>query len=288
MKSTQLQYKPQQKVLLFFQEDPNLKVSLTILYSCLILLIIWANLLLIIVIFKIKRHKFTSCQILFLILLFSDLIIGVVQLPFLIYLLWKTSDLTCLGAKLRALFVSFQIIMPCTLLCAISIDRYINIVSNQYYKRIVTNKSLQVAIIFMILISLTWAIFETLNQNETDLKAIAYGYVALCGCFAASTVVGVAFNIALLRNVKTIRKNFCSHQLLESRLIKLIVMIIMRIITVYLPLMINLNIAAYGFTSFADKRITQKVVNLQLTTIACQVYAVLNSGIYLNRSSRVK
>ena len=173
MKSTQLQCKPPQKVLLFFQEDPNLKVPLTILYSCLIPLIICANLLLTIGIYKLKCHKVTSCQKLFLIFFFSDLIIGVVQLPFLIYLLWKTSDLTCFKAQLRALFVLFQIVMPGTLLCAISIDRYINVVSNQYYKRIVTKKSLQVAIIFMILISLTWAIFETLNQNETNLKAIA-------------------------------------------------------------------------------------------------------------------
>ena len=173
MKSTQRQCKLQQKFLLFFQEDPNLKVPLTILYSCLIPLIICANLVLIIGIFKLKCHNVTSCQILFLILFFSDLIIGVVQLPFLIYLLWKTSDLTCFEAQLRALFVSFQIVMPGTLLCAISIDRYINVVSNQYYKKIVTKKSLQVAIIFMILILLTWAIFETLNQNETNLKAIA-------------------------------------------------------------------------------------------------------------------
>ena len=173
MKSTQLQCKPQQKVLLFFQEDPNLKVPLTILYSCLIPLIICANLLLTIGIYKLKCHKVTSCQKLFLIFFFSDLIIGVVQLPFLIYLLWKTSDLTCFEAQLRALFVSFQIVMPGTLLCAISIDHYINVASNQYYKRIVTKKSLQVAIIFMILISLTWVIFETLNQNETNLKAIA-------------------------------------------------------------------------------------------------------------------
>ena len=86
MNNTQLQCKPQQDVLLFFREDPNLQILLTVLYSCLIPLIICANLLLIIGIIKIKRNKFTSCEI-FLILFLSDLIIGVVQLPFLIYLL---------------------------------------------------------------------------------------------------------------------------------------------------------------------------------------------------------
>ena len=88
MNNTQLQCKPQHDVVLFFREDPNLQILLTVLYSCLIPLIICANLLLIIGIIKIKRIKFTLNQILFLILSLSDLIIGVVQLPFLIYLLW--------------------------------------------------------------------------------------------------------------------------------------------------------------------------------------------------------
>ena len=60
--------------------------------------------------------------------------------------------------------------MSGTLLCVISVDRYINVVSNQYYKRIVTKKSIPVAIIFTILISLTWAIFEALNHDEADKK----------------------------------------------------------------------------------------------------------------------
>ena len=206
MNSTWLQCIHLQKVLLVLQEDPNLLMPMTILYSCLIPLIICATLLLIIGIIKIKRNKFTSCQILFLILFFSDLIIGVVQLAFLIYLLWKTSDVICFEAQLRAFSSSFPIIMSRTLLCAISIDRYINVASNQYYQRIVTKKSLPVATTFMILISLTWALFETLNQKEADIKTTAKVCIALCGSFATSTMVGVAFNVALLRNVKNKEK----------------------------------------------------------------------------------
>ena len=127
MNSIQLQCKFHQYLLLFIQGNPNLKILMSVLYSCLIPLIICANLLLIIGIIKIKRNKFTSCQILFLILFFSDLIIGVVQLAFLIYLLWKTSDVICFEAQLRAFSLSFPIIMSGTLLCAISIDRYINV-----------------------------------------------------------------------------------------------------------------------------------------------------------------
>ena len=290
MNNTQLQCKPQQDVLLFFREDPNLQILLTVLYSCLIPLIICANLLLIIGIIKIKRNKFTSCEILFLILFLSDLIIGVVQLPFLIYLLWKTNDLTCFEAQLRAFSTSFPIIMSGTLLCAISIDRYINIVFNQYYKRIVTKKSLPVSIILIILIiiSLTWVLFETLNQNEADIKTLAKGYIVATGYFSVSIVVGVAFYIALLRYVQRETKTFSRCQPVYSNLTKTIIMIILLMIVAYLPLIITLGIIVYEFINSTDKSFIQEKENVRLTMIPCQVNAVLNSVIYLTRSSRMK
>ena len=290
MNNTQLQCKPQQDVLLFFREDPNLQILLTVLYSCLIPLIICANLLLIIGIIKIKRNKFTSCEILFLILFLSDLIIGVVQLPFLIYLLWKTNDLTCFEAQLRAFSTSFPIIMSGTLLCAISIDRYINIVFNQYYKRIVTKKSLPVSIIFIILIiiSLTWVLFETLNQNEAYIKTLAKGYIVATGYFSVSIVVGVTFYIALLRYVQRETKTFSRCQPVYSNLTKTIIMIILLMIVAYLPLIITLGIIAYEFINSTDKSFIQEKENVRLTMIPCQVNAVLNSVIYLTRSSRMK
>ena len=115
MNNTRLQYKLSQEVLLLFRQDRNLKILLTALYLSLISLIICANLLLIIGIIKIKRNKFTSCQILFLILFLNDLIIGVVQLPFLIYLLWKTSDLTCFEAQIHVFFMFSPIILSASL-----------------------------------------------------------------------------------------------------------------------------------------------------------------------------
>ena len=262
---------------------------MSVLYSCLIPLTICANLLLIIGIIKIKRNKFTSCQILFLLLFLSDLTIGVVQLPFLIYRLWKTREPTCFEAQLRIFLTSFPIMMSGTLLCATSVDRYINVVSNKYYKRIVTKKkSLPVVIASMIIISLSWPIFERLAQNEADIKRIVKGYIALCGYFAVSTVLGIAFNVALFRYVQRQTKNLSRHQVVDSHLTKTIVMIILLMITVYLPLLITLGITAYGFVSSTEKNFTRKRLNVHLATIPCQVNAILNSVIYLTRCSRMK
>ena len=59
-------------------------------------------------------------------------------------------------------------------------------------------------------------------------------------------------------------------------------------IAAYLPLTITLNFATYGFTSSIDKNFNRKRANAHLTTILCQVNAVLNSVIYFSRSSRMK
>ena len=60
-------------------------------------------------------------------------------------------------------------------------------------------------------------------------------------------------------------------------------------ITAYLPLLINLDIAAYGFISSTDKSFTRKrASDLLFTAIPCQLNAVLNSVICLSRSSHMK
>ena len=66
-------------------------------------------------------------------------------------------------------------------------------------------------------------------------------------------------------------------------------MIIFFMMAAYLPLLINLNITAYGFISFKDKSFTQKRgSDLLFTAIPCQTNSVLNSVIFLSRSSRMK
>ena len=101
--------------------------------------------------------------------------------------------------------------------------------------------------------------------------------------------IGVVLNLALLMKIKQKTKSLSREQSLDSSLTKTIGMIIFFMIAAYLPLMINLNIAAYGFISSTDKSFTQKrTSDLLFTAIPCQTNAALNSVIYLSRSSRMK
>ena len=143
-----------QCIVLFRTNDANAKnIMLTIIYGTLILSIIGVNFLLILEYPK-RNSKFTSSQILFLTLFLNDLTFGVVQLPIQVYLLWKSREPICLEVQISAFSMAFPVCMSGNILCAITIDRYLTVVHNRFYKRIVTKKSLIVPISLVVLTSL--------------------------------------------------------------------------------------------------------------------------------------
>ena len=279
-----------QCTVLFRNNDTNARnILLTIIYVTLIPSIISANLLLIFGITKTKRNKFTSSQILFLTLFLNDLTFGVVQLPIQIYLLWKSGEPICLEVQLSAFSMAFPVCMSGNILCAITIDRYLTVVHNRFYKRIVTNKSLTVAISLVVLTSLIWATLDTLFRAVHSTKKLAITYIAL-SCYAG-TVLGITgiLNVALLRNVKQKTRNSFIHQKLDSSLTKTIALILALMVVSYFPAITTMNIAAYAFISSTDKQfILQKANDFLWALIPIQINAVLNSIIYFTRNSRMR
>ena len=114
-----------QCILLFRTKDTTKRVQVTAVYGTLILLIIGANLLLIIGIIKTKGSKFTQSQISFSTLFVSDLTFGVVQMPSMIYLLWKSSEPTCFEVKLSVFSTSFPMCMSFNVMCSFSWEIYL-------------------------------------------------------------------------------------------------------------------------------------------------------------------
>ena len=279
-----------QCIALFQTNDANAKnILLTIIYGTLIPSIIGVNLLLIVGITKTKRKKFTSSQILFLTLFFNDLTIGVLQLPIQIYLLWKSRTPICLEVQLSAFSMAFPVCMSGNTLCAITIDRYLTVVHNRLYKRIVTNKSLIVTISLVVLTSLIWATLDALFREIDSTKKLAITYIALSGY--AGTVLGFTciLNVALLRNVKQKTRNSFIHQKLDSSLTKTITLILALMVVTYFPAITTINVAAYAFISSRDKQfILQKANDFVWALIPIQINAVLNSIIYFTRNSRMR
>ena len=279
-----------QCIVLFRTNDTNVKnITLTIIYGTLIPSIIGVNLLLIVGITKTKRNKFTSSQILFLTLFLNDLTFGVVQLPIQVYLLWKSRKPICLEVQISAFSMAFPVCMSGNILCAITIDRYLTVVHNRLYKRIVTNKSLIFTISLGILTSLIWATLDALFRTPDRTKELAITYIALSGY--AGTVLGFTciLNVALLRNVQQKTRNSSIHQKLDSRLTKTIALILALMLLTYFPAIATINVAAYAFISSTDKQsILQKANDFLWALIPIQINAVLNSIIYFTRNSRIR
>ena len=113
--------------------------------------------------------------ILFLTLFLSKTLVGVAQLPMTIYLMWKPSNPTCFETALDSLSVLFPIVMSGTIFCAISIERYFNVVHNRYHRMIVTNKPMTIMIIIVILILTTRALFSAhifKERNKTKISTV--------------------------------------------------------------------------------------------------------------------
>ena len=284
------QYPKPQCVLVSLPTDTYVRNQvITAVYATLIPLIITVNLLSINGIIKTKRKKLNSSQILFLILFASDIIFGALQLPVGIYIFWKKNRPTCFELLLNRFSITFPIIMSGSLLCVISADRYINVVSNTYYRRIVTKKLLPVAVGLVIVTSFAWATFEAFFLVGVDKKKVGKAYIVLATYCAVLMVIGITINVALLTNVKSLTKNSTNRQSIGKRLTKTIAIIVATFVTAYLQTLVIVNILAYAAINTINIKFLQNmIIAFYLALILTQINVVLNSVIYLARNTGIK
>ena len=173
--------------------------------------------------------------------------------------------------------------------CAVTIDRSLIVAHNKFCKRIVTNKSLTVAISLVVLTSLIWGTLDALFRAADSTKKLAITYIALSGYAGAVLGITGILNVVLLRNVIQKTRNSFIHQKLDSSLTKTITLILVLMVVTYFPAITTTNVAAYAFISSSDKLfILQKANDLLWALIPIQINAVLNSIIYFTRNSSMR
>ena len=263
--------------------NPHVRNLVTVLHAFLVPLIVGGNLVLIFGIIKTKRNKFTSSQILFLTLFSYDLTFGVVQIPVETYLLWKRHSFST--RVVGSVSIIYQTCIAGTILSAVGIDRYIRVVHNKYYKRIITNKSLTVTITLTTLIPIVFVIVEVFNLMHPKIF-----FITMSTYTGALLAVVVVFNVALLKHVTKETKSTSVPQGINSSLTKTVTLILASTVVAYLPLMINSTIISCLSIHYANnkKSISTACHALVFTLIQPQINAVLNSVIYFSRNSRVK
>ena len=207
------QYRPVPKCITTFGNrlTSAINISLTSFDAMVIPFIIAANLLSMIGIIKTKRVKFLPSQILFILLFLSDLTFGLLQIPLQIYLLWKKGKPTCIEIQIRAFSIIFPLCVSGTNLFMISVDRYMYVAHDIFYKKIVSNKILSLVIFLILAVSFIWAIMDIVLANTLDIKRLAQYLVALSAYEGTILVLIVFFNIfklnAALNSVVYITRN---------------------------------------------------------------------------------
>ena len=284
------QYRKPYCIWIAYPKDSDVRTQVLIaLYATLTVLIITVNLLCINGIIKTKTDKFNSSRVLFLILFASDMTIGALQLPLGIYIFQKTQRPTCFELQLHMFSFIFPTLISGSVLCVISIDRYINVVSNTYYKKIVTKKFLPVTIVLVTITSFTWSIFQALLMVSVDKRKLRNGSIALPTYWKVAMMINVTFNLALLRNVKKKAKNSTTRQSIGLRLTKTISIIVATFLAAFLPAAVILHIFAYAVMNSSDINFIHNIIKVSYWVfMSTQLNAALNSVIYLSRNSRIK
>lgn len=285
------QYLPIPKCIITFGNrlTSAINISLTSLDAIVIPFIIVANLLSIIGIIKTKRVKFLPSQILFILLFLSDLTFGLLQIPLQIYLLWKKDKPTCIEIQIRAFSIIFPLCVSGTNLFIISVDRYMYVAHDIFYKKIVSKKIVALAIFLIIAASFIWAIMDIVLANTLDIKKLAQYLVALSAYEGTILVLIVFFNISLLRNVIMKRRNSTIKRKTDHRLTKTMIIIVGIMVITFLPSIITLNITGYALLYSADRNFTQNLSDaLTWSMVPFKLNAVLNSVVYVTRNVRIK
>ena len=92
--------------------------------------------------------------------------------------------------------------MSFTILFLISLERCLNVVHNNYYKHVITNRSLIVTITLVTLLSIVRSTIDTLLAINLEKRKLLKLFIALTVYLGIFTIIAVVLNVAFLRNVK--------------------------------------------------------------------------------------
>ena len=174
----------------------------------------------------------------------------------------------------------FPICISFNLLCIIAIERYVYVVYNGFYTKIITNKLLAIVIVCLILISFIWATTDARLRAKLDIVKLAKTYIALSAYSGTVLAIAIVFNVALLRHVKRKTQKSLAQHTLDLSLTKTIGLIIGIMVAACLPAIIAVNIAAYAYISFADKFKSSYLTRVGLSSIAPHP-PLLSTDLYL-------
>lgn len=264
-------------------------IALTVVYALIIPFTIISNILLITGVIKTKKNTLTPTQKLFILLSVCDLTVGVIQLPLQIYFLRISGDISCTQTALRAFWSVFPICLSGTNIFLISVDRYILMVHNRWYKTYFTTKVLIACIVTEIIICTLWAVWYLLLSLQTNTKKFSVLFICLAVYEAFVLCTAVFLNIALLNNVQAATRASSVKHKKDLKLSHTIMLIAVTLLLSYTPSVCSLLVTAFFYLYSTNQSSLRSIaIMLIWTLVPPAINAGLNASIYILRNQRIK
>ena len=130
-------------------------VILTIIYSLISLFIVTSNITLMVGLPKVKK-KLTRYDRMFILLLSCDLMVGLIQMPYQIYLIHQFGVVTCIQVGIKTMLSVLLAMISGLLTFAIANDRYIFLTRERFHERFLNPICTVFIIIVMFMIAIGW------------------------------------------------------------------------------------------------------------------------------------
>ena len=192
-------------ILMITVADHTNDTILTIIYSFISLFTVISNATLMVGLSKINQ-QLTRCDRMFILLSSCDIMVGLIQMPYQIYLIHQIGIVTCIQVGIKTM-LSISLSMTSGLITfMITNDRFLLITRNEFHKRFLNSKSTVFIVIVMVMIALGWSatgVYVSIVGEQFTKVVYFLTYGCFCGILLLEAIV---INILLCKHISKVSK----------------------------------------------------------------------------------
>lgn len=272
-------------------QDDHLTPIVKITYSTILgltsLFIIISNILLILGLRKNYRKKMTLSKKLFLFLSISDLITGLVTVPFQLSMVFFGSQATCFQVQLQAFFNTLTPALSMFTILTISIVRYVSVARPTFYKRNTNSRWIFVVLAVQFVFSTGMAVWYVTSTTRRHLGSFLIFVTLFCFAIIGSAVLlNIVLYIKLNSNSYSTSVSDHKQKTYQKRVTKTIAIISVILSISYLPNGIVFGLVGY-FVIVNGSYVDLYQVYIPWFFLPMVLNAGVNSVIYMWRDTKI-
>ena len=281
--------------------------ALIIVYIVSMFFIVISNMMFIFGLFRTKTKQLFSTQLIFLVISCSDLLAGLVFVPFQLYFIVHIPDVSCNLSINRAFWSTFPITFSGCLIMFLTIDRYsvVSKTTTRLARANVNDRLVIVYIVISLMASLSWSAWHagiTFTEPRdiiTTNRRMAAFFVSIASFEFVVLGVSLIYNMLIVRTVKKNNEQSTVSNAMkrkaEHKLSKTILIIGTSLILTYSPSVFATYTIGVTLQELERSQLLEKralLVQITRALLWALILTLINSGlnavIFITRNSRIR